>query len=136
MIYIYPDFYFDFQCKADKCLHSCCKNWEIDIDDESISRFKNLPENESAEIFANIQDMDGSCFKLKDDGCCPFLEESGLCRLIKKYNEDFVPYICREHPRFYNEYETYCECGLGLSCEETVSLICEEDYLDYIFHVK
>lgn len=134
MIYIYPDFYFDFECKAGKCEHTCCKDWEIDVDEDSVCRFSALPESEAAAVLSNIGEEDSSHFILREDGRCPFLESDGLCSLIKKYGEDFVPYICREHPRFYNEYNTYCECGLGLSCEKAVSLLLNEDYLDFIFN--
>ena len=39
MLQVKPDFYDDFICIADKCHHSCCLGWEIDIDDESLRRF-------------------------------------------------------------------------------------------------
>ena len=29
---IAPDYYREFHCIADKCRHSCCIGWEIDID--------------------------------------------------------------------------------------------------------
>ena len=28
-----PEYYKQFQCIADKCTHSCCIGWEIDIDE-------------------------------------------------------------------------------------------------------
>lgn len=133
MIYIYPDFYFDFECKAGNCTHTCCKDWEIDVDEDSLSRFSSLLKAESNSILKNIAQEGTSHIILHEDGNCPFLENSGLCVLIKNYGEDFVPYICREHPRFYNEYESYCECGLGLSCEKTAELLADENFLDFIF---
>ena len=35
MLKIYPTFFPDFQCKADRCRHTCCQKWEIDIDEET-----------------------------------------------------------------------------------------------------
>ena len=34
MVYAEPDFYGKFKCTAEKCRHSCCIGWEIDIDDD------------------------------------------------------------------------------------------------------
>ena len=35
MVYAEPDFYGKFKCTAEKCRHSCCIGWEIDIDKKS-----------------------------------------------------------------------------------------------------
>ena len=32
---IAPDYYNKFSCIADKCRHSCCVGWEIDIDENT-----------------------------------------------------------------------------------------------------
>ena len=39
---IYPDFYADFSCKADKCQHTCCAGWEIDIDAATTAKYQQL----------------------------------------------------------------------------------------------
>ena len=31
-----PEYYKQFKCIADKCTHSCCIGWEIDIDEEAL----------------------------------------------------------------------------------------------------
>ena len=43
MLYVEPDFYGEFQCLADKCAHSCCLGWEIDIDEETAALYETLP---------------------------------------------------------------------------------------------
>ena len=40
---IYPDFYDAFRCTADRCRHTCCRGWEIDIDAETAARYRALP---------------------------------------------------------------------------------------------
>ncbi|MBP3686664.1 MAG: hypothetical protein J6J21_06505 [Clostridia bacterium] len=35
MKYVYPAFYPEFSCLADRCRHNCCIGWEIDIDPET-----------------------------------------------------------------------------------------------------
>ena len=37
MVTITPNYYMNFKCIADKCRHTCCAGWEIEIDDETLS---------------------------------------------------------------------------------------------------
>lgn len=39
---ILPDFYDRFQCKAGACQHTCCRGWEIDIDDVTADVYQHL----------------------------------------------------------------------------------------------
>ena len=123
MKYIKPDFYDTFVCKADKCAHTCCKGWEIDIDDETLSLYDSLGGEIGGEIRANIKRGEPASFVLTEDERCPFLGEDGLCRLILKLGDGALCDICAEHPRFYNELYDRTEMGLGLCCEEAVRLL-------------
>ena len=33
MKHIYPKYYKDFKCIANKCPDSCCKDWDVELDD-------------------------------------------------------------------------------------------------------
>ena len=35
-----PKYYGSFKCIADKCEHSCCIGWEIDIDDTTLKKYR------------------------------------------------------------------------------------------------
>ena len=37
-----PKYYGEFVCIADKCRHSCCIGWEIDIDDKTKNKYDSL----------------------------------------------------------------------------------------------
>ena len=37
-----PSYYKKFKCIADKCEHSCCIGWEIDIDEETLEKYEKL----------------------------------------------------------------------------------------------
>lgn len=113
---IAPDYYINFRCIADRCLHSCCKGWEIDIDEESLERFQALG-------LPHISLEETPHFILKEGDVCPFLQENGLCRMILDHGEDVLCNICRDHPRFRNFWTGFAEIGLGLSCEEAARLI-------------
>jgi lysine-N-methylase len=32
-----PKYYLDFACIADRCKHSCCIGWEIDVDADTMA---------------------------------------------------------------------------------------------------
>ncbi len=123
MRYFEPDFYRDFKCIADKCRHSCCKGWEIDIDEESLKRFSKVEGEMGKLLRDNISKEGDPCFILTEDERCPFLLDNGLCKMIIELGEDSLCNICREHPRFYNCYEDREERGVGLCCEEAVRLM-------------
>jgi len=124
MFTIVPNYYKNFRCIADKCRHSCCVGWEIDVDDETLSAYNELSGDIADRLKESIAVCDGqACFKLDENEKCPFLNSKGLCDIITRYGHDAIPYICREHPRFYNELSYCTEGGLGLCCEEACRLI-------------
>lgn len=127
MLHVKPDFYDDFKCIADKCRHSCCLGWEIDIDDESLRRFMAVEGEFGEYMRRNIELEPTPHFVLGGDERCPFLREDGLCKMILTLGEDAICDICREHPRFYNELPGRIEAGLGLCCEEAARLLLERN---------
>ena len=121
---IVPDYYPHFQCIADRCRHSCCIGWEIDVDDESLTAYRTLPGVLGDELRTKIAEEDDCAhFRLTEDERCPFLNENGLCRLILELGEDSLCQICRDHPRFRSEFSDHTEIGLGLCCEAAAHLI-------------
>lgn len=117
-----PGYYKRFRCIADKCEHSCCVGWEIDIDEAALKRYESLKSGYGALIADSVSTEDTPHFKLCDGDRCPHLDDRGLCKIILEVGEDYLCHICREHPRFYN-YTDVTEVGLGLSCEEAARLI-------------
>lgn len=119
-----PDYYNDFSCIADKCKHSCCIGWEIDIDDASLERFYKTDGKIGEKLKENITTRDGvSYFKLCEDERCPFLDDNNLCELILSSGEDILCDICRDHPRFRNFFDSRVEMGLGLCCEAAGEIV-------------
>ena len=117
-----PKYFKDFKCIADKCDHSCCVGWEIDIDKNTLKKYKKLRSDYGA-VIANSISMKGTPhFKLGDSDRCPHLDERGLCKIIVNMGEEYLCDICREHPRFYN-YTSIAEVGIGMSCPEAARII-------------
>lgn len=122
----FPNYYHKFKCIADKCKHSCCIGWEIDIDDETMQLYASLGGETGERIRQNIEG-DPPHFVLQEGERCPFLNERGLCDIILTHGEEMLCDICTLHPRFRNFYSDFAETGLGLCCEEAVRIILSEE---------
>ncbi|MGN1117132.1 MAG: flagellin lysine-N-methylase [Acutalibacteraceae bacterium] len=119
-----PHYYDRFHCIASDCRHNCCIGWEVDIDPETLKKYKELGGSLGEKIHESISEEDGvSFFSMKENGRCPFLCENNLCEIIKNLGEENLCDICREHPRFYNFFSERTEWGLGLCCEEAARII-------------
>ena len=123
---VFPNYYHKFKCIADKCKHSCCFGWEIDIDEDTLDFYNALDGAFAEKIRENIEGVPPH-FVLKEGERCPFLNSKGLCDIISILGEGALCDICRMHPRFCNFYEDFTEIGLGLSCEEATRVILTEE---------
>ena len=123
-----PLYYRKFKCIAEKCDHSCCIGWEIQVDESTISKIKKLDTPLSLEILSHIE-KENNCYFIEslDNGRCPFLTGCGLCKIISELGEEYTSEICREHPRFYNILSNRIEAGLGIACREAARIILTDD---------
>ena len=120
---IAPDYYNDFHCIANRCTHSCCIGWEIDIDCDTLEFYSSIDGDFGRRLRDNICFDDTPHFKLGNGDRCPFLNDDGLCDIIINLGQNSLCQICDDHPRFRNFYENRIEIGLGLCCEEAARLI-------------
>lgn len=125
MVTVVPDYYKNFRCIADRCRHSCCIGWEIDIDDDTLEMYKTTEGDLGRRLCENIvTEADGtSHFRLGEDERCPFLNSRNLCDIYTQLGPDGFCQICDDHPRFRNFYSDRTEIGLGLCCEAAAKLI-------------
>ena len=124
---IAPDYYPRFRCIADKCRHSCCIGWEIDIDPDAREAYHRVPGEFGTRLNASIDDGEVSSFRLGEGERCPMLNQNGLCDLITALGEDNLCQICADHPRFRNYFADRTEIGLGLCCEEAARIILTQE---------
>lgn len=121
---IRPDFYDDFVCLADRCRHSCCRGWEIDVDDETAALYASLDGPLGEELRDAIQEADGvRSFRLQENGDCPFLRADGLCRVIAELGEDAICDVCALHPRFFEDVGEHELSGVSVGCEAAAALL-------------
>lgn len=118
-----PDYYDQFHCIADKCRHTCCAGWEIDVDEESLARYQQLKGPVGERVRKALSLEETPHFILTEDERCPLLNQNGLCDLYTELGPESLCQICADHPRFRNFFTDRIEIGLGLVCEEAARLI-------------
>ena len=131
-----PSYYKDFTCIADRCKHSCCVGWEIDIDPDTLAHYETMTHSYGEAVRNSISYQGDPHFLLTAGDRCPHLNEKGLCKLILEAGESSLCEICREHPRFYHATSKGMEVGLGMSCEEACRLILSSDGYDTFYEVS
>ena len=115
-------YYNKFNCIADKCKHTCCAGWEMCIDSDSLSAYKN---NFSAfaTTLKNGINFKKSKFKADKEKRCVFLNDKGLCEIIINLGKQSLCQVCRDHPRFRTFFGDHVEMGLGFCCEQATKII-------------
>lgn len=122
-----PGYYKAFACIADRCRHSCCIGWEIDIDRDSMKKYTASSGGYWDKVRMSIEGGQPPRFKTGEDGRCTHLDKRGLCRIITELGEGSLCEICREHPRFYMSAGGRSWVGLGMACEEACRIILSSD---------
>jgi lysine-N-methylase len=121
-----PNYYHKFKCISSACRHNCCIGWEIDIDDDTLTKYKNVTGEFSERLKNNISEDETPHFILSQNERCPFLNDKNLCDIITTLGEKYLCQICNDHPRFVNVFSDRTETGLGLTCEEAARIIITE----------
>ena len=115
-------YYNNFKCIAEKCKHTCCAGWEIDIDEQSLNNYKTSV-NAFSETLKQGVNFKKSKFKVDKQKRCAFLNGDGLCDIILNLGEKSLCQVCRDHPRFRSFFNDRIETGLGFCCEEATRII-------------
>lgn len=118
-----PEYYEKFHCLASVCPDSCCKEWEIDVDEAAASFYRSLPGELGDQLRKVLRESDGSNVMTITDGRCPMWRQDGLCRIQAELGHDALCEVCREYPRLRHDYGTFVELGLEMSCPEAARLI-------------
>ena len=114
--------YEQFRCLMSRCTHTCCAGWEIDIDGDTLARYRRTGGVIGKKLREKI-DWEAGCFRLEADERCPFLTENGLCELIMTLGDNSLCQICADHPRYRSFLPGRIEIRLGLCCEAAGRLL-------------
>ena len=116
--------YFDaFRCIAGACPDSCCKEWDVQVDDEKAAFYRALPGPLGDRLREVLKDEDGETVMTIIDRRCPMWRGDGLCRIQAELGHEALCKTCREFPRLTHDYGDFVEYGLELSCPEAARII-------------
>lgn len=124
---ITPAYYSQFHCIASACPDSCCKEWSVDVDDESAARYRALRSPLGDHLRQVLVDTEYGTVMQIEAGRCPMWRQDGLCRIQAELGHDALCQVCRNFPRLRHDYGNLVEIGLELSCPEAARLILEGD---------
>jgi len=122
-----PAFYRSFRCQGGACPDTCCRDWEIVVDEEYMARCGKGPEGLSEAVAeGTVVDEDGErCFRLSPEGYCVLLNGEGLCSIQRRWGAECLSEHCAAYPRFIEEYGCLTEMNLAVSCPEAARLTME-----------
>lgn len=123
-----PTIYDEFICAASDCTDTCCRFWQVVLDDEFLSKVNDFPTSQnSRKILKSKVNGFGKNkhLSLCKNGNCPFLNDKLLCDLHKEIGNESLPETCRRYPRFINNFGAYEERGLSFSCPVAAKLMKE-----------
>ncbi len=115
-----------FRCVAQDCTDSCCKGWEVDIDEDSARFYRQLDGPLGDRLRQVLKTVEGEACMALEEGRCPMLREDGLCRIHAELGHDALSKVCRDFPRLYQDYGDFQHWGLEMSCPEAARLIFED----------
>lgn len=118
-----PEYYDRFRCIAGACPDSCCKEWEVQVDEEAAERYRALSGPLGDHLRQVLTEQDGETVMTIENGRCPMWNEDGLCRIQLELGEAALCKVCREFPRLTHDYGDFVELGLELSCPEAAKYI-------------
>lgn len=129
----YHEFYKDFKCIADKCPDSCCKEWDVVVDDDSYIKYKNA-DGAFGEKLRSVMtiDADGDRIFTLNNNRCPFWNKDMLCDIYINMGENALCETCKRFPRITLDYSQFQEKILSLACPEALRLMLKKGAMDKI----
>ena len=123
MLITKPAYFDNFRCIAGACPDSCCKEWDVQVDDASAEYYRALPGPLGDRLREVLRNEDGETVMAIIDGRCPMWRADGLCRIQAELGESALCRTCREFPRLTHDFGDFLELGLELSCPEAAKFI-------------
>lgn len=123
MLVYKPDYYDRFHCIASDCPDCCCKEWDVQVDEETAKKYRALPGDLGRRLRQALTDTDGETYLTMEKGRCPFWQADGLCQVQLALGHDALCQVCRDYPRLTHDYGDFRELGLELSCPEAARIL-------------
>lgn len=123
MEHIFPSYYNDFRCIADRCPDSCCHEWDVQIDADTAAKYRALEGALGDALHRVMYEDDGDTYLQNKNNRCPMWQEDGLCRIQCTLGHSALSRVCQEFPRIQQDYGTFVEHGLEMSCPEAARIM-------------
>ena len=127
MKYVQFDYVNKFSCLAGKCPDTCCKDWQIILDEDAMARYRAMPGELGEQVRAAMLTENSETRFREQDGKCVLLREDRLCPIQAAYGAEALCRTCFTHPRFTEEYGQTAELTLSVSCPEAARLLLEHE---------
>ena len=112
IISIYPHFH----CRGGDCPHSCCKGWQIPVDDETYRRYCDMPGAYGRALRFHTWNTKAGRMIQKQLWRCPHWICDRLCQFQVNGEPELMPIICRVYPRDAVIAAGEMEVTMELSC--------------------
>ena len=123
MLITKPTYFDTFRCIASACPDSCCKEWDVLVDEASAALYRSLPGKLGDDLRSFLHEENGETVMTIIDGRCPMWRRDGLCRIQAELGEEALCHTCRDFPRLRHDYGDFLELMLELSCPEAARFI-------------
>ena len=84
---IKPSYFDTFRCIASACPDSCCKEWDVQVDDDKAALYRSLSGELGDRLREVLTEEDGETVMTIIDGRCPMWRADGLCRIQSELGE-------------------------------------------------
>lgn len=126
MKYRMPAYYDSFVCIGEACEDTCCRGWQIAVDEESYQKYQKASGTFGERLRREI-DKKSRRFRLNGRRCS-FLDENGLCDIYKELGQEGLCETCRTYPRHMEDYGKIRERMLSLTCPEAARILLAADW--------
>lgn len=121
-----PKFGQEFKCIGEECSLSCCKGWTVSLDKDTYRLYKSTPGiAEHVQKPASTQHRSGKSYgniKMRSNGSCPLLTETGLCKVQQTLGEASLSETCTTFPRGIVKTPSQTAISYTNACPEVARL--------------
>lgn len=142
---IQPDYYSEFICAASACTDTCCKGWGIEVDPETLEKWKETPctvqdtyHSHGCRLSEHVTETEYGSQDVKyrismnERQECPLLTKDGLCSVVLNHGDGAIPKICQDYPRQSNEYEAMQQKSLSVRCASVLDILWKKKKFQYV----
>ncbi len=131
-----------FECLAERCDDTCCRDWAVPISREDLSAIKaTMSSTEEGRerltrlvvIGNNGRPQNGPAqLRMNETGACPMLEDDNRCGLHSEFGEQALTTPCSVFPRTALALSDRVEVGGSLGCPEVARLTLLPDATPFV----